>query len=200
MYRFKTIAMILLLTLTGSIATWAAQEQARPAAAAAAAADQSAPQVGEPRRRTFPGVTYFYTSGETTLRGLPEHIRQMMPAAANAVEESHARVVGAPLLVYHSTRSDPDAKFTVDIGFPVAEGTAAPAAGPFKVKKLPPFRCVSLLYTGPISGLAAAYERLAATAPGGKPAAPAEESRQMMLYWEGEESPNNVLQIMIGLR
>jgi hypothetical protein len=197
MSRFTTVATILFMTLTGSLLAWAAKD----AGAAAPARDQSAPQVGEPRVRTYPGVTYFATSGETTLTGLSDHIRRAMPAVEKAIDEAHARIVGPPILVYHGPRNDPNTRFTVEVGFPVAEGATAPAAGgQFKVTKLAPFRCVSLLYTGPISGLSAAHEKLAAAAPGGAPAAPADESRQMMLYWENEDSPNNVLNIMVAVK
>lgn len=202
MSRFTTLATIVLMTLTGSLLAWAAKEGSARPGGAGANADQAAPQVGEPRVRTYPAVTYFSTSGETTLAGLPDHIPQAMPAVEKAVEEARGRIVGPPIFVYHGARQDPQAKFTVEIGFPVAEGATAPASGRFKVKKLPAFRCVSLLYMGPISGLSGAYEKLAANTPGGAggaAAARADESRQMMLYWEGEDSPNNVLQVMVAL-
>lgn len=163
--------------------------------AAAPGSDAKTPaQVGTPQIRTTKAMDYFYVSVETNLAGLPEQIKKLLPGVARAAE---GQISGPPLLVYHGVTGDPDKKFQLEIGFPVKEGTQG--ADNYKVKKLEEFRCVSLLYTGPTAEISRAYEALRRPAAQGGHAA-TDESRQMMLYWEGEESPNNVIQIMVGIR
>ncbi len=146
----------------------------------------------------MPAIVYFHKGLEATLKTLPDRIHEAMPSLVKAAAESKARVVGAPVLIYHGITADPDARFTFDIGFPVADADIKPADD-YKVEKLPEFRCISLLYTGDMSHISAAYEKFGAAIFAAHVEA-TDESRQMILYWEGKESPNNVIQIMIGLK
>jgi hypothetical protein len=173
------------------------QVQADEPKPAAAQGDDQSPQICQPRIRTYPAITYFFTSKETTFNQLQATIQELMPAVEKAIAESKAQIVGPPVLIYHHVVNDPAARFTLDVGFPVRE--VAKPSGNAQVKQLDQFRCVSELYVGPMSSIHQAYEKLAASAPAGKQPLVAEESRQMMLYWEGSDSPNNVIQIMIGL-
>lgn len=151
-------------------------------------------QVGEARVRTFRPMTYFYGTVQTDLKSLSGQINTLLPEVARAAE---GRIAGTPVLIYHGNTGDPNKTFTLEVGYPVKEGTQA--NGNFQVKKLDAFRCVSLLYTGPTATIHEAYESL--RKPGVLAAeTPTDESRQMVLYWEGEESSNNVFQIMISVR
>jgi effector-binding domain-containing protein len=164
----------------------------------AAVEAQPAAQVGEARVRTLPAITYFHRSVDATLNTLTDRIHEVMPSLVKAAEESKAHIVGPSVLIYHGVTGDRDAHFTLDIGFPIADADAKPV-GDFKIKKLPGFRCISLLYTGDIEHLSAAYEKLGPEIAKGQ-LEPGDESRQMMLYWEGQDSPNNVIQVMLGVK
>ncbi len=192
----KRIILIVALLLGASTLTTrlCADE---PKAPAAPQADGNTAQICEPSVRTLPAINYFFVSKETSFQQLQPTIQELMPAVLKAIADSKAEIAGPPVLIYHHVANDPAAHFKLDVGFPVKEG--AKAAGNAQVKQLEKFHCVSLLYTGPASSIHQAYEKLAARAPKGNGPLVAEESRQMMLYWEGSESPNNVIQIMIGL-
>jgi effector-binding domain-containing protein len=187
-------AFALLLVLALQFSRVQADE---PNAAAAARGDDQSPQICQPRIRTYPPITYFFISKETSFDQLQATIQELMPAVEKEISDSKGQIVGPPVLIYHHVVNDPAARFKLDVGFPVREG--AKASGNAQVKQLDKFHCLSQLYIGPTSSIHQAYEKLAANAPAGKQPLVAEESRQMLLYWEGSDSPNNVIQIMIGL-
>jgi len=87
--------------------------------------------------------------------------------------------------------------FTLQVGFPVANATQP--VGTYQVGKLDSMRSLTALYSGPVSKIGQAYGQIFTqlTALG---EAPSDERRERYLYWEGPESPNNVIQIEIGLR
>jgi len=55
------------------------------------------------------------------------------------------------------------------------------------------------LYTGDIGHLSAACEKLGPEI-GKHRIEPTDDSRQMMPYWEGQDSPNHVIQVMLGVK
>lgn len=97
---------------------------------------------------------------------------------------------------YIGITGDPNVEFEMQVGFPVAVGTAVPAG--FESAEHPAFRAYGLVFSGPLEHLskayAMAYEWLFQD---GK--FPSGTLREHVLYWEGAESPNNVVVIQIGL-
>ena len=85
----------------------------------------------------------------------------------------------------------------MQVGMPVKEG--ATAFGDFKVRKTAEFKCATILLTGSLAHLSEAYERLMGEMEKAK-LVPIGESREAYLYWEGAESPNNVVQIQMGIK
>lgn len=79
----------------------------------------------------------------------------------------------------------------------VPKGT--PAASGCLVRTLPAFTCATTVFTGSFAKLGKVYETLYPTLmASGK--IPLSESRQMVLFWEGETSTNNMLLVQVGVR
>ena len=90
---------------------------------------------------------------------------------------------------------DPNKKFKLQVSFAVLEGTEA--QGDFKVRRLEPFKCATVLYGGPISSIPRAYEKVFGGLGG---ATPTGETREYYFHFEGVESPNNVQLVAVGLK
>jgi len=80
---------------------------------------------------------------------------------------------------------------------PVPPGTGP--SGQFKVRTLDAFHCATLIYSGSMSSLENGYESLINQMLEAR-LSPGDESREMYLFWEGPESPNDVLQIQMRIR
>ena len=66
------------------------------------------------------------------------------------------------------------------------------------MRPLDAFKCAALVLSGPVSALGDAYQKLYGDlVPAGYK--PTGEMRELILYWEGEGSPNNVVMIAVGI-
>ena len=146
------------------------------------------------KRQTLKGFTYFYKSNETTFDGIRETVEKLIPDLHKALAEGNVALRGPLVFIYHGVTPDPKVKFTLEIGMIVAEGTKP--VGDFKVRDVPEYHCASVLYSGPVKGLGGAFEKLYSEA------APkvTDEAREMYLYFEGPESPNNVIHVSAGTK
>jgi hypothetical protein len=102
---------------------------------------------------------------------------------------------GSTIFVYQGATQDPTRKFKLQVSFAVLEGTQP--QGQFKVRRLEPFKCATVLYGGPISSIAQAYEKVFGGLGGNTPTG---ETREYYLHFEGVESPNNVQIIAVGIK
>ncbi|MBC8107831.1 MAG: GyrI-like domain-containing protein [Anaerolineae bacterium] len=207
MRRFisPTVAAVLLAALTISFAVAqnpkdkqdpaAATPAPAPAAAAVAPANDE-PIVTKMRVQDYKETPYFYSSTETTLNQIGQVVPETLPKLFAAIKENNVEVTGPMIFVYHGATQDRDKPFKLEIGFTVAPG--AKEAGDFKVRDLEPFHCASVIYSGPITQVGVAYQGLF-TELFGAGLQPTGETREMYLYWESPESPNNVQVIMAGV-
>jgi effector-binding domain-containing protein len=113
------------------------------------------------------------------------------------VADSHARVAGSLTFIYHGATDDANAEFDMEIGFPIEEKVAA--NGNFKVRDVPDYKCMSVLFTGSFDQFSSAYEKLMPAAMAA-PDAKTGESREMYLYFEETKSPNNVVHVSVGIK
>ena len=157
-----------------------------------AKADESS--VGEVRNQTFKGFIYFHASTRATFQTIGDKAKTLIPAVEKAIADAHVHPVGPLVFIYHGA-SEANVEFDLDIGFPISEKVTPPAE--FKVRDVAEYPCTSVVYSGPMSRISTAYEKLmpAAHAASQKPS---DESREMILYFEGVESPNNVVHISVG--
>lgn len=162
------------------------------------AAGQPAVQIGDMQVRTMAAVTYAYVEAETTFDKLGEAIGQAMPKIQKAVESKKVTPAGGFVLIYpKGAHADPGKTFAVQIGQIVADGGAGD--GDVKVRKTEPFKCAAVVYNGPTTEQGRAWQSLL---PAVKAAGltPTGEEREYTLYWEGLESPNNVVYVLAGVK
>ena len=88
--------------------------------------------------------------------------------------------------------------FTLDIGFPVADKVTAPEN--LKVRKLESPKSATVLYSGKLTDIGEVYRDLYGTLLTSADMKPTSESREHYLYWEGVDSPNNVVMIQVVLK
>jgi hypothetical protein len=148
--------------------------------------------VGAVKRQTLKGFTFFYKSAETNMDGIRETVEKIIPEMHKALTEGGVAVRGPLVFIYHGASPDPKVTFTMEIGMQVAQGTKP--VGDFKVRDVPDYNCASVIYTGPLSGLGGAFEKLYGEA---APKA-TDEAREMYLYFESPDSPNNVIHVSAG--
>jgi effector-binding domain-containing protein len=155
-------------------------------------------QIGEMRQQVLAGTKYVYLRHETSFM-------EMGPVIGPAIEKTLAAAgqgkfgsaAGAVTFQYRGMTMDPAAKFTLDIGVPV--GPEAKAAEGFEMVELPPFRCASVVYSGPTSGIPQAYQKLMEEmAAAGL--TPTGVNRESYLYWESMDSRNNIVHIAMGVQ
>jgi hypothetical protein len=142
------------------------------------------------RVRDLPASAFYHATVETTMA----KIGQAVAEKAGEVERAHP---GPLVVVTHGAGTDPDRPVLVEVGTVVPDGTEARDG--FTVKKLEQFRCATVIYGGPMKGIAAAYARAYKDlfAAGLRPTG---ESRQITLQFEGEGSGNNVVLVQIGVK
>lgn len=147
---------------------------------------------GQMRVQTMPSTPFFFVRTQTTMDGLSEAIDRLMPLLMAARDEGGVTTAG-PVVMRYLGESMGGA-FSLEAGFPVAEGTQP--SGEAQVVTLPPFPCASLLYSGGLDHLSDAYDLLMeAIEDAGLQHV--EEAREWYLYFEGDDSPNNVTLIQL---
>ena len=191
MLNAKSVIAVVLLVLAGRAQVFAA-DPAEPAKDAA-----GGNVVGESRVQTLRAVSFCHITVKTTLQKIREVANEGFEKVRKAMAEDKIVPSGPPMFVFHGASPDPAAEFTLDIGFIVPDD--AKAAGDVKVEKLEKFHCTSVLYTGPAAGVSVAYEKVYFDLTRASHM-PTSESREMFLYWEGPDSPNNVIQVSAGIQ
>jgi hypothetical protein len=181
----RSLAVVVVTALLGSVAL----------AADPPAAKDEGYTLGEVRNITFPSVQYISGSAQTTFDKMMEVIGKYMPMLTKGADEGTIRPMGCGMFVYKGMTEDMSKPFTLEIGWIVSDKTKD--QGELKVRKTEPFKCATILYTGPVATIGKAYEKLM---PAVDPAKRTGESRELYLYWEGPESTNNIVQIQIGVK
>jgi hypothetical protein len=167
-------------------------------ASQARAADDKGPLIGDVRIRTMAPVTYAYVTTQTTFDKLGDAIGTAMGDIQKAAADGKIKVAGSFVLTYPdgSSHLTPDKPFKVHIGFLIEEGAGA---GEVKVRKTEPFKAATLLYTGRPADMGQCYPKLfAAIREMGLE--PSGEEREFTTYWEGMDSPNNVMLVQVGVK
>jgi effector-binding domain-containing protein len=165
----------------------------------AAIKEASGGEAGEIRLRTMAPITYVYVETETTFDKIGDAIGEAMPKITKAAEDGKFRLTAPFVLMYPGGTAHvaPEKPFKLQIGMKV-DGDAT-AAGDVKVRTTQEFRAATMIYTGPPSGVGEAYQKLI---PAIRQAGlePSGEDREFTFYWEGFESPNNIVLIQVGVK
>ena len=159
--------------------------------------DQPTSFLGPVAVQTYAESTFFHLKARSTTAELPSKMEQLVPVLLKSLAAGQIGTLGPLHVVYRGLTSDPTKVFDLEIGVLVSKGTA-PAAD-CQVRTLPAFTCAATVFTGTLSQVGKAYETLyPALAAAGR--VPNGESRQMVLFWEGNGSTNNMLLVQVGLQ
>ncbi len=149
------------------------------------------------RFREVKATPYFYLATHTTLRDIGTAAGPMVASLQAADDEGRVVLLGSPIFIYHGVTEDMDKPFDLEVGYAVSDH--AKAFGEFKARTLEPFRCATVIYNGPLTYLSEAYGKLIARMVEAR-LTPGEESREVYFVFEGAESPDDVVQIQVGIR
>jgi effector-binding domain-containing protein len=193
--RHTTLSLWLGLICSTALVANAAGDGAQ---AAPAGNEPARPLIGEMHVQTLGAFTYCYSVLETDFTKLGPDIEKLMPAITKASEDGKVKIAGPFVLTYQGgAHQHPEQPFTGEVGLIVADG--AIAEGEAKVRKVKPFKCATVLYTGPIAHIGDAYQKLfPAVAQAGL--TPTGEEREFTLFYEGLDSPNNVILVQVGIQ
>jgi effector-binding domain-containing protein len=176
----------------------ASGSQAIPRTAAQpSASTAAAPKIGELIVQTIPAKHYVFGGFETEFKGMGEPVVKTLTALGDRAREMKLGLYGPVVhFYYEAPHRAPDKSFKMETGFFVPEGTKA--VGDFKVRELPQFKCASILYVGPGPRIGDAWQELYRSLRA-KGLTPTDEERELYLYWEGVDSPNNIVQVQVGV-
>ncbi len=162
------------------------------------AQDEAAPKIGEMIVQTIPVRQYVSGNFETDFASMGEPVGKTLMLLAASASADRLTLHGPVLHYYYGApHQAPDKTFKMETGFLVDEGTKA--LGDFKVRELPEFKCASILYVGPGPRIGEAWQALYRSLRE-KGLTPTDEERELYLYWEANDSPNNIVQVQVGLR
>jgi hypothetical protein len=153
------------------------------------------------RVQTIPAISYLSAPAETTFAKMGEPVKAGFDRVFGAAFQSKLFIVRPTMLVYLGgphVDFDPERTFKLEIGVMVADDAKVEPADGLQIRKTEPFKCATILYTGPVLEQGQAYQKLipAMRAAGLKPTG---EERELCLWWEGMESSSNVFMMMVGI-
>ncbi len=165
---------------------------------AAPAQEKNEPTIGTMMVQTIPARHYFYGSIETDFKSMGKPISATLGSMIKGASENKQPLLGPVMHYYYGApHTAPDKEFKMETGFFVTEGTKPP--GDFKVRELPKFKCATILYIGPATRIGDAWQKIYRSI-SDKGLTPTNEEREAYLYWEGVDSPNNIVQVMVGVK
>jgi effector-binding domain-containing protein len=153
--------------------------------------------VTDPVRQTLPGVDRFvYVTSPVTFAALTPMIARAFGELEQASASGRFVPAGPPMLIYYEVPGDPEKPFQIEIGFPAAPGD--PLGGNLKERVLPPMEAMNVDFTGPLSAIDKAYDRVlpAARSAG---ALPNGETRETYLKFGGAAAPDNVVRVSVRI-
>lgn len=138
----------------------------------------------------------FYHSEVTTLNGIHDVAVREIDAMCKVVEGLGLKEIAPMQFVYYGCDDKPDTKFTLEIALVVEE--EKPYSGKYKFKNLDGFKCVSTIHKGSVTKLGETYRKfIPELFKSGKQMT--DQSREVYHKYVGEDSPENVTEIQIGI-
>ena len=149
----------------------------------------------QPAMKQVVAIQVISRTDRLTIPRIPAHSGPAIHSLIEALERRGiAPLSGECIYVYHGCNGDPSVEFDLEICLPVPPATAGSFEVPVALKSLPPFKCVAVEYTGPMTGIGSAWMQLvqAVQSSGSRPTA---ESREVYKKWIEFDSPENVTEL-----
>ncbi|MEX2216605.1 MAG: GyrI-like domain-containing protein [Phycisphaeraceae bacterium] len=194
MYRIVALS---LLAVTALVVPALAQDKAAPQDPKSAPAEKPTHHLSSPIVKDIKELEHFiYGEAEITFDTMMDAMTKTFFPLMESLGKNGVVYDYPAIFVYKGATEDPKKKFTFQTGYPARPDCKAPEG--FKIRKLEAHRCVSIYFTGPLTELEAAYKAVyAQIAKAGHQ--PTGESRELYLFWDGEASPNTVVEIQVGI-
>lgn len=190
------VILISLVALSGC-ATHARLTSPAVSSASTRPATQPDYSVTDMRLQELPPAPYFYLATRTNLHDIGAAVESMMDKLQSAAEQGRVTFAGPAIFVYHGVTEETDKPFDLEVGYAVRPSVRA--FDDFKVRTLDRFHCATAIYNGPIDSIGKAYDKLIGQMIDAH-LSPGEESREFYLLWNGARSPNDVVQVEVGIR
>lgn len=152
--------------------------------------------VADVRVQTLKPYTYAFVSGKTTIAKIQDAIPKLMAPLDAAMDAGKLQTLGPVIFTYHGSTGDPNKEFTLDVGFIVKDGTAAPEG--VQIVKVGPDHCATLIYAGAAGAIGSGYGKLYGEI-GRRGLQPTDVCREVYFWWENPDSQNNLIQIQAVL-
>jgi RNA polymerase sigma factor (sigma-70 family) len=143
--------------------------------------------VGPVRQLDLIGFNFLHVDQQVTLKTIPDIARLEASKLRAAMKTAQIEPCGPVVFIYENMTNDPNAVMNVKIGIAVKENPTAPEG--YQVEEIRPANCQTVLYGGPMSKIAQAFQVLGPALYAA--AAPTGEIRVYCLYFESADSPNN---------
>lgn len=156
------------------------------------------PKIGTVIIQEIPVKHYVFGTIETDFKSMGEPVGKALGSLIKTAGDNKLPLVGPVMHYYYGApHAAPDKGFKMETGFFVQEGSQGP--GEYKVRELPKLKCATVLYTGPAPRIGDAWQKVY-KAISEQRLTPTGEERELYLYWEGPDSPNNIVQVMVGIK
>jgi hypothetical protein len=147
--------------------------------------------------QTFAEGTFFHLSAPATQAEAAKVSAALTQRLLRALAQGGIQTLGPILIIQRGVTPDPTRPFEMELGVLVPGGTKA--TGEARVRPLGAFPCATTVVTGALAEAGRAFEALFRSSMD-KGRIPTGEIREMMLFWEGEASPNNMMLVQVGLQ
>jgi len=151
--------------------------------------------LGEVCFRTMDGFRYYHVSGPCDHSRIPETFGVLGQRINDSLTGAKAGLVGPEVARYLD--AVPGTTWTLQVGHQLTN-EAEESPGGAEIEELPPFRCAAMVYQGGVGHFAEAIGRLS-EAVKLQCLELGREYREHYLYWEGPDSPNNVMLLQFGV-
>jgi len=135
-----------------------------------------------------------------TIPQIPARSGPAIHSLIESLKQLGIQAAGSMIYVYHGCNGNPAVEFDLEICLPVPtdlDPSLAPEP-PIKLKTTTPFRCLTLDYVGPMSGIGQAWMKLLQPIRDGG-YKPTDESREIYKKWVSFDSADNVTELQQGI-
>jgi effector-binding domain-containing protein len=151
---------------------------------------QPAPLVGSEREQFMIGFNFVYTVQTATIPTISQVAGTEVPKLFDAIKQAGIQQRGPVVFIYPQMSHDMSKPFQVQIGMMVEPGGQAPDG--YQMKFIPAANCAAVLYAGDMKNIGQAYRPLFEGLTADEKT-PTGETRQYFLYFEGDQSMNNIV-------
>jgi len=141
---------------------------------------------------------YWHIKTRVSLTTIADSVEQILSRADEAMDDGQMVLRGGPVFVYHGVTGEPNKPFDLRVGFPLKHDPKEDGPDGFETRMLEEYTCVSYYYTGPVDQLPQVYRQVMPQVyrAGHRPTG---ETREVYLHWVAPDSPNNVVEIQVGI-